>query len=426
MAEEKTQAELIQDIAKEVEQYNTDLKAVQDLIKTKGDQSKIDALLLVDADITKTGPLDKMSKNIITLSTQLDAIQLKMKDSVIKGKTEPWIVTLAKELKGDKFKKAVKKEGKFEVTFTTNPYSVLKVAGTMLTDDNLGAFDLDTSVVVPMREAGVFKAPDRPLTILDIITKGTTTSDQITWAERTARTEGAAAVAEGGLFVASDYHWALKKKQVEKIGTFVKLSNESLDDWEYTLSEINTELIAQLERTLETDVTTGNGTSPNLDGILHRAVAFTYTGLDGKVVFCNLRDVVLAMKAQVNGAYFNATHAVLNMADAVEYETLKDANGQYLFPMVNGQKTIAGLPVIEVADALLAPGYALVGDFSKDKLFMRREITLEMFDQDSTDAEYDLRMIRAKLRAANRIRVCDYAAFCYDAIADVKALISAV
>lgn len=408
---------LLDEMSKSVKSYNEVLKEVQGLVKAKADQSKIDELVKAN----KEG-----ADNIIKLSDQLDKIQLKMKDSVLKGKTEPWIVTLAKELKGDKFKKAAKKEGKFEVTFTTNPYSILKVAGTMLTDDNLGGFDLDTAVVVPMREAGVFKAPDRPMTILDIVAKGTTTSDQITWAERTARTEGAAAVAEGGLFVQSDYHWALKKARVEKIGTFVKLSNESLDDWEYTLSEINTELISQLERVLETDVVTGSGVSPTLDGILNHAVAFTYAGLNSLVVKCNLRDIVLAMKAQVNAAYFQATHVVLNIANAVEYDILKDVNGQYLFQFANGEKTIAGLKVVEVADALIAPGFALVGDFSKDKLFMRREITLEMFDQDSTDAEYDLRMIRAKLRAANRIRVCDSGAFCYDAIADVKALIESV
>lgn len=423
---EKTSAELIQELATEVKNYNTELKSAQDLIKNKADQSKLDELLRVDADLTKTGTLDKMSKNISTLSTQLDAIQLKMKDQVLKGKSEPWIVTLAKELKGDKFKKAVNKEGKFEVTFTTNPLSIMKVAGTMLTDDNLGAFDLDTAVVVPMREAGVFKAPDRPMTILDVIVKGTTTGDQVVWVERTARTEGAAAVAEGATFVASDFHWALKKKQVEKIGTFVKFSNESLEDWEYTLSEINTELIGQLERELEEAVVKGNGTSPNLDGILNRAKAYTYAGLNGKVAKTNLRDIILAMKTQVNALHFNCTHVALNIADCTEYQILKDDVGRYLFDILpDGRKMIAGLPVIEVSDDLIAAGYVLVGDFTKDKLFMRREITLEMFDQDSTDAEYDLRMIRGKLRACNRIRVCDYDAFCYDAAADVSALISA-
>ena len=418
MAEEKTSAELIQDIKAEVLKFNSDLKAANDLVKTKADQSK------VDADLTKTGTLDKMSKNIVSLSDQLDAIQLKMRDSVIKGKTEPWIVTLAKELKGDKFKKAAKKEGKFEVTFTCNPYSVLKVAGTMLTDDNLGAFDLDTAVVVPMREPGVFKAPDRPTTILDIVSKGTTTSDQVVWVERTARTEGAASVAEGGLFVASDYHWALKKARVEKIGTFVKISNEALDDWEYTLSEINTELIGQLERVLEEEIMTGSGTTPHMDSILNRAVAFSYTGLNGLVQMVNLKDVILAMKAQVQAAYFEPNYVVLNTADVAAFESLKDSEGHYLFEQrPGGGWTIAGLTVVAAPTAIIGQGYALVGDFTRDKLFMRREITIEMFDQDSTDAEYDLRMIRAKLRAANRIRVCDYDAFVYDEISEIAGLI---
>lgn len=417
---------LLGEMTESVKTYNKGLKEVQDLIKAKADQSKIDALLLIDADITKTGPLDKMSKNIITLSTQLDTIQLKMKDSVIKGKIEPWIISLAKALKSDNFKKAVKKEGKFEVTFATNPYSIMKV-GTMLTDDNLGGFDLDTAVVVPMREPGVFKAPDRALTILDIVTKGTTTSDQIVWTERTARTEGAAAIAEGGVFIESDIHWALKKAQVEKIGTYYKASNESLDDWEYTLSEINTEGIGQLERELEEEVVSGSGISPHLVGILTHAVAFTYAGLNGFFTKVNIFDLVHAMAAQVMAAKFNPTHYVLNIADSAKLFGYKDSNGQYVLPPFMGMNgtTIDGMQLVSVTDDILPAGSALVGDFTKDKLFMRREITIEMFDQNEDDAKYDLRMIRLKLRAANRIRVCDYAAFCYDTLTDVSALVGA-
>jgi len=409
---------LLDEMSTSVKSYNEVLKGVQELVKAKADQSKIDELIKSNKDTE-----DK----IVTLSKQLDEIQLKQKDQVIKGKVEPWIVTLAKALKGDSFKKAANKQGKFEVTFTTNPYSVLKVAGTMVTDDNLGGLDLDTAVVVPMREPGVSKAPDRPITILDIITKGSTNSNQITWAERTARTEGAAAVAENAVFVASDYHWALKKIPVNKIGTFVKVSNESLEDFEFTLSEINTELISQLERVMEEEVTNGTGANDRLKGITQYAKAYTYAGLNGKITKCNLKDIILAMRTQVSVANFAATHVVLNTADFAEYQSLKDDNGRYLFEvMPGGGKSIAGLPVVEVSTSILAAGYAIVGDFSKDKLYMRREITIEMFDQDSTDAEYDLRMIRGKLRAANRIKVCDEDAFCYDALADVQALIAAV
>ena len=58
----KTNEELIQELAGEVKNYNTALKEAQDLIKAKADQSKIDELFKVDADLAKTGPLDKMSK----------------------------------------------------------------------------------------------------------------------------------------------------------------------------------------------------------------------------------------------------------------------------------------------------------------------------------------------------------------------------
>lgn len=422
---EKTHAELIQEVTDMVKTYNTELKVAQDLIKAKVDQSQIDELFKVDADITKTGPLDKMSKNIITLSDQLDKIQLKMKDEVFKEKIEPWIVTLAKSLQCDGFKKAANKEGKWELTFTTDPYQVFKATG--ITSTHLGGLDLNTAVVVPMREPGVFKAPSRPTTILDVISRGGTTSNQIIWAERIARTEGAAAVAEAGIFAESDFRWALKKKNVEKIGTFTKFSNESLDDWEYTLSEINTELISGLERTLEVAVVKGNGTSPNLDGILNRAVAYTYAGLNNKVLKCNLRDAITAMATQINSRYFQATHVALNIADIALLKTTKDSTGRYLFDYApDGSVSIGGLDLITTYDDLLAAGEILVFDASKCKLFMRREITLEMFDQDSTDAEYDLRMIRAKLRAANRIRVCDYQAFVWDQYVDVEALIAKI
>ena len=419
---EKTTEELIQEITKSVKEYNENLAKAQKALDDKADKVYLDEVKSL---------LKDQGDKIIALGEQADKIQLAQKDRPLPQRVKAWQLQVADILRSDEVKGMLKehKSAPKDFVITCDPLSVLKLAGDMTIDPNLGALSLETAVILPMREPGVWKAPSRPTTLLDVISRGATSSNQITWVERTARTEGAAAVSEAGAFAETDFTWNLKKGAVEKIGTYTRFSNESLDDWEYTLSEINTELLLSLQRKLEYEVAQGTGSAPHLNGLLGDSSnysAYTYTGITN-IPLVNLRDIVTALKTQIAKYYFNATHVMMNIADYAKFKLSKDTLGRYLFDVgPDGGVTIDGLEIIQTYDDIMAAGYIYVFDATKPKLFLRRDITLEMFDQDASDAQYDRRMIRAKVRACLRFRACDQYSAIYDTIANVTTAIQGV
>ena len=365
---------------------------------------------------------DAIAESIQKLAKQQDEIELKLTEQskpTVKGYGNDFL----KKLK-EAGATSVKEKG-FSGVIEGNVASILKV-GTIVEDDNLGAFDLDTAVIIPMRTPGVDKAPLRKTSILDLVTMATTSSNQVTWIEEASRTDGAAAVSEGGQYAQSDFHWAQKKALVEKIGTYIKISNESLEDWPYVISEIRNELIGMLRRALESELWSGDGSTPNLDGITNNAVAYSDSGLDNYVTNPTTTDAIRAAINQILGDNFvNVNGIILHPTDVAKMQLDKDGNNNYLFPTFFTQDgmRIHGVPVIE--STLITAGYVMVGDFSKITLYMRRNLDIRIWDQDSTDPEYDLKTITGSLRATIKFPTTAYAGLIYDQISDITSAIAA-
>ena len=367
---------------------------------------------------------EKMEENIQKLAKQQDEIEIKLREQskpLIRGYGNEFLKALNKA-----DPKLVSKEGgQFSGIINGNVWNILKEAGTIVIDDNLGAFDLDTAIILPMRTPGVEKAPDRKTSILDLVTMGVTNSNHVTWIERASRTDGTDAVAEAGQYGQSDMHWTQKKALVEKIGAYIKISNESLEDWPFVISEIRNELIGMLRRQLEEEVFTGSASSPHLDGIDNNAVAYSDTGLDDYVSNPNTADAIRAAINQIRGDNFDKiTGILLHPSDVAKMQLDKDGNNNYLFPTFFTQDgmRIHGVPVVE--STLIGEGYVMVGDFSKVTVYMRRNMDIRIWDQDSTDPEYDLKTITGSLRATLKFPTTAYAGLVYDAISDITGAIS--
>ncbi len=117
---------------------------------------------------------------------------------------------------------------------------------------------------------------------------------------------------------------------------------------------------------------------------------------------------------------------MVNPIDAALMDLPKSSDGIYLLPPFLGpdRRTVAGCRVVEAG--VVTQGEILVGDMTKDALFIKRGIEIKIWDQDSTDPELDLKTITASVRAVNRIKVPDYDAFVYDDIQDILDAIGAV
>ena len=360
--------------------------------------------------------MKKLDENIEKLSNQADQLELKMKD-----------FSLGKAKKGlfDDMKEALTKKETIEMLKKGGQMSFELKASTIDTQTELSGSNLATAVVIPFREAEVGKAPDRVTSLLAVVNKAVTSSGIVTWVERSARTEGAAFVAETAQNPQSDVTYIQRSKTCERIGTHYKVTSAALEDWDQLYSEIVNEVIPQLEREIESNIFSGSGTSPALLGMTANASAFSVSGLTEKVVNPNYLDAIRACVAQLLAAnYLGPFTAVINPVDAALMDLAKDSNGAYVIPpfLTADRKLVSGARLIE--SNLVRAGNVLVGDMSKDTLYFRRGIEVKLWDQDSTDPEYDLKTITASARCLNRIKQVHYNAFVYDAFDDIITSIS--
>ena len=367
----------------------------------------------------------KLQENLEKLSTQFDAIQveLKQKGNFKEGKS--WDVQLKEDI-ADKIKQLkdgkISRSGKADAQFGNHCFDIEVKTGTPLTvTSNAGGFDLRTAVPLPQRLPGIGRAPDEPPMLLDIVRQGATSSNQITWIERTARTEGAVAKAEGTVYGESLYTYEQKKATVEKIPHFTKVTEEMMWDADYLVSEIKNEHMEQLRRKVDYYLLNGTGTSPQILGVLQNANAYTNTDLNNKVVAANNSDAVRAAINQIRVLKYKPNYICMYPSDIALAELAKSNTAEYVNLMLNGR--LHGLPVIENLN--IGTGKVLVGDFSKVTLFYNGGITVSVYDQNESDPIYGLYTIVSKVRVASKIQVCDYAnAFCYDDLSDIVTAIT--
>jgi len=183
--------------------------------------------------------------------------------------------------------------------------------------------------------------------------------------------------------------------------------------------------MGMLRRALELQVWEGSGSTPDLDGITNNAVSYSDTGLDDYVDNPTTADAIRAAMNQILGDNFtNVNGIVLHPTDVAKMQLDKDGNNNYLFPTFftpDGMR-VHGVPVIE--STLITAGNVMVGDFSKISVYMRRNMDIRIWDQDSTDPEYDLKTITGSLRATLKFPEAAYSGLVYDAISDITSVIS--
>jgi HK97 family phage major capsid protein len=414
-----------------------ELKALQDQIKTelktiKDANSALTTALETKASVDKIEELISKANadeiSVKKLSDQLDVLELSMKDIKLNKGPLSLFGDFEKEYK-EKGKAKIKQGaelipgGSFVFELKGNPRMLLKIASTIDTYTELSDSSLANAVIVPMRTPGVEKLPDRQVLMLDAVSRGTTNSNRVTWVERSARTQSAAPVAEGVTYVQGDLTYIQKAAEVEKIGTFIKVTNEALEDWDEMLTQIKIELLPEVERALENQLYQGTGTTPQLDGIITTASAYASTSLDGKIPKANIFDAIRAAANQIAEYNYVPNVAFLAPSDFAQMEMNKDDQGRYVMPPFStaGGAVVAGIQIVQ--SNLITAGKILVGDFRKVTLYIKRGIEIKIWDQDSTDPELDLKTITASVRAAVKFPAPHIYAFVYDDIADIQSAI---
>lgn len=245
-------------------------------------------------------------------------------------------------------------------------------------------------LVLPQYLPGILPLRQRPLAVRDLFTQGRMTSgDSLSYAAQTGFDNGAAAVMQSttttdaaGVKPQSSIAWERRTAPAEWIATYMVTTRQALADAGVIASLIDNQGRLMLRLEEEDQLLNGNGTPPNLDGILQIANTQTLdlTGVD------NLDGIRTARRLVRTGlSRLEADWVVLNPEDSEEFDLLKDGNNQYRGGNPIGNftfdQTIWRLTRAE--SEALTPGTAVVGARAGATVYERQPITVLTADQHS-------------------------------------------
>lgn len=256
-----------------------------------------------------------------------------------------------------------------------------------------------TGVVVPFAT--------RPIEVTDIFPAGNTTQAAVVYMEETTFTNNAAEIAEGATYPEAALKLTQQESIVRKIGVWLPVTDEQLEDEPQAASYINQRLPFMVRQRLDSQLLNGDGVAPNLKGVLNVSGIQT----QAKAADTNEDAIYKAMVKIMTTGQAIPSHIILNPVNWQTIRLRKTADGQYIFgdPASRGAVTLWGLPIVE-AQAITAT-IGLVGDFPNfSQLAMRRGMDVQISNSHGEFFINGKQAIRADLRAA--LVIYRPAAFC--------------
>lgn len=232
----------------------------------------------------------------------------------------------------------------------------------------------------PLRLPGITNMALDETTVADLMLQGSISTNTLTYFEETTHTHAAAAVTEGAAKPEAAFAFTERTENIRKLAVWIPATTEFLEDLPAMQSWIEGRLRFQLQREEEDQLLNGDGTAPNISGIMDRSIQTQALGADP------VPDAVYkAMtKVRVTGLA-EPTAYVTHPNDWQAVRLLTTTDGIYLWgsPADAGPERIWGLNVR--VTPLIAENTGLVGAFRPfAQVFRRGPITVKVSTEHDT------------------------------------------
>lgn len=272
----------------------------------------------------------------------------------------------------------------------------MKAPGTMTIANNVVDGQYAFNTVIP----GIKTLPNRRVHMRNILNLGTMSSSTVTFIRETG--------GEGDLAPWAVGTGTTDKPQIDRdfeeitvtaeyIAGWLRISRKMLDDMDAVRSYLQMRLMEMYLKVEDAQILNGNGTSPQLEGILTVAQAAEVT------TGANIERLIWAISQLESDDYYAngiVLHPAAYYAIALNKAT---GSGEYDQPGIvviqNGQLYVAGIPVFKTT--AIARDTYIVGDWTLGaQLFIREQPTVEFFDQDRDNVIKNLITVRIEGRVA--------------------------
>lgn len=237
--------------------------------------------------------------------------------------------------------------------------------------------------------------------VTDLFTPGTTDSDTLDWYEETTFTNAAAETAEATAAPESAINFTLRTGAVREIVTWVPVSRRALSDVAGLASYVEGRLGHMVALRRSSQLLNGNGTPPNLRGILATSGIQTRARGTDPIPDAVYRAIVLARTT----GDAEPTGFVVHANDWADVRLLRTIDGLYIWgsPSEVGPDRIWGLATRQSNS--IAENTGLVGAFRPFAQVFRREgLTIEV----STEHASMFTERRAAILAYERLALVVY------------------
>ena len=249
-----------------------------------------------------------------------------------------------------------------------------------------------------IRTGRVVDDAQRPVQVTDLFPPDTTDQAAVVFMEETTFTSNAAEAAEGATYGEAALVLTERTATVRKIGVFLPMTDEQLADVPFAESYINRRLPFMIQQRLDRQLLLGNGTAPNLTGILNVSGIQTVA----KVAADAIQDKIYEAMVKVRVAGRASPDAVIIHPNDWQVLRLLQTSGIYHWgpPSDTGTMRIWGIRVVE-AD-VITEHTALVGDFMNySSLVIRSGLDVQVSNSHGTFFTEGKQAVRADIRAAN-------------------------
>jgi HK97 family phage major capsid protein len=333
--------------------------------------------------------ITNLTNKFVEINDRIDQSEVSMKKSFEGAKKASFKGELTNAINDGVLK------GLTEGNYNSAKFEV-KAAGDMLISGNTTG-----DVAEIDRIAGIKAEALRADHIRSLIPQGSTQAQTISYVKEANAEDGAATVAEGATLAKSDIDIVESTVKLEKIGTFMRITEEMLADIPALTSFLSARVPQRILAVEDNQILNGDGSSPNLDGLFTDGTAFAEGNFADAVESANEYDVLIAGLNQIQLNNYKANVILMNPTDLHKIVLLKSTANEYLKNQIYQglQPSVAGVPIV-TNTAVTAGKFLIMDSNSATQLWIRQNLAVEFSKDDSTNFRDGFVTVRATERIA--------------------------
>lgn len=333
--------------------------------------------------------IENLTNKFVEINDRIDSSEVNMKKSFEGQKRASFKSSLNDAISNGALK------GLTEGNYNAAKFEV-KAAGDMSISGNTTG-----DVAEIDRIAGIKAEALRADHIRGLLPQGSTNAQTISYVKEANPEDGAAAVAEGTTLAKSDIDLTESTVKLEKIGTFMRITEEMINDIPALTSFLSARIPQRILAAEDNEILNGDGSTPNLDGLFTDGTAFAAGGFANAIESANEFDALMVGLNQLQLANYKANVILLNPTDLHKIVLLKSTANEYLKNQIYQglQPQIGGVPIV-TNTAVTAGKFLMMDSNSATQFWIRQNLAVEFSKDDSTNFRDGFVTVRATERVA--------------------------